>query len=55
MAYPKIQSDHENFIDKQELNFPLLMDEDGAIHEAFGTENEEEFGKNTWVVQDLLS
>ncbi|MBT4066528.1 MAG: peroxiredoxin [Euryarchaeota archaeon] len=28
---------HENFIDKQELNFPLLMDEDGAIHEAFGT------------------
>ena len=28
---------HENFINKQELNFPLLMDEDGAIHEAFGT------------------
>ena len=28
---------HENFIDKQELNFPLLMDEDGDIHEAFGT------------------
>lgn len=28
---------HENFIDKQELNFPLLMDEDGSIHEAFGT------------------
>lgn len=28
---------HENFIDKQEINFPLLMDEDGAIHEAFGT------------------
>ena len=24
---------HENFIDKQEINFPLLMDEDGAIHE----------------------
>ena len=28
---------HENFIGKQELNFPLLMDEDGTIHEAFGT------------------
>ena len=28
---------HENFIDKQEISFPLLMDEDGAIHEAFGT------------------
>lgn len=28
---------HEKFIDKQELNFPLLMDEDGSIHEAFGT------------------
>ena len=28
---------HENFIDKQELNFPLLMDEDGSIHDAFGT------------------
>ena len=28
---------HENFIDKQGINFPLLMDEDGSIHEAFGT------------------
>ena len=28
---------HDNFISKQELNFPLLMDEDGALHEAFGT------------------
>ena len=28
---------HEKFIDKKELNFPLLMDEDGSIHEAFGT------------------
>ena len=28
---------HENFIEKQEINFPLLMDEDGSIHEAFGT------------------
>ena len=28
---------HDNFIAKQELNFPLLMDEDGSLHEAFGT------------------
>jgi len=28
---------HDNFISKQELNFPLLMDEDGSLHEAFGT------------------
>ena len=28
---------HENFIEKQDLNFPLLMDEDGSIHEAYGT------------------
>ena len=28
---------HDNFIAKQELNFPHLMDEDGAIHEAYGT------------------
>ena len=31
------EKSHEKFIDKQELNFPLLMDEDGSIHEAFGT------------------
>ena len=31
------EKSHENFISKQELNFPLLMDEDGSIHEAFGT------------------
>jgi peroxiredoxin Q/BCP len=28
---------HEKFIDNQELNFPLLMDEDGSLHEAYGT------------------
>ena len=31
------EKSHEKFIDKQELIFPLLMDEDGSIHEAFGT------------------
>jgi peroxiredoxin Q/BCP len=28
---------HGKFIEKQELNFPLLMDEDGSLHEAYGT------------------
>ncbi|RJU99635.1 MAG: peroxiredoxin [Candidatus Poseidoniales archaeon] len=28
---------HEKFATKQELNFPLLMDEDGSLHETFGT------------------
>ena len=28
---------HEKFIGKQGLNFPLILDTEGAIHEAFGT------------------
>ena len=28
---------HERFVEKQELNFPLLVDEDLALHNAFGT------------------
>lgn len=28
---------HQNFVAKQELNFPLLVDEDLALHQAFGT------------------
>ena len=28
---------HDKFINKQDLNFPLLMDEDGVLHEAYGT------------------
>lgn len=28
---------HDKFTTSQELNFPLLMDEDGALHEAYGT------------------
>ena len=28
---------HENFISKQDLNFPLLMDEDVSLHQAYGT------------------
>ena len=28
---------HDKFISKKDLNFPLLMDEDGVLHEAYGT------------------
>jgi peroxiredoxin Q/BCP len=28
---------HQNFANKQELNFPLLLDEDLALHNAYGT------------------
>ncbi|MEC8264882.1 MAG: peroxiredoxin, partial [Candidatus Thermoplasmatota archaeon] len=28
---------HDNFSTKQDLNFPLLLDEDGSLHETFGT------------------
>ena len=28
---------HEKFSTKQDLNFPLLLDQDGSLHEAFGT------------------
>jgi peroxiredoxin Q/BCP len=31
------EGSHEKFIRKQELNFPLLMDEGGELHEAYGT------------------
>ncbi|MGB1354399.1 MAG: thioredoxin-dependent thiol peroxidase [Poseidonia sp.] len=31
------QKSHQRFIDKQELNFPLLVDEDLTLHNAFGT------------------
>jgi peroxiredoxin Q/BCP len=31
------EGSHEKFVSKQELNFPLLMDRDGELHEKFGT------------------
>ena len=31
------ESSHAKFINKQELNFPLLMDTEGTLHEMFGT------------------
>ena len=31
------EASHERFIAKQELNFPLLLDTEGELHEALGT------------------
>ncbi len=31
------ESSHQKFISKKELNFPLLMDTEGELHEAYGT------------------
>ena len=31
------EASHERFIAKQELNFPLLLDTGGDLHETFGT------------------
>ena len=37
---------HDKFIAKQELNFPLLMDEDISLHQAYGTWREKSmYGK----------
>ncbi len=31
------EGSHQKFISKQDLNFPLLMDREGELHEKFGT------------------
>jgi len=31
------EGSHEKFITKKELNFPLLMDQEGVLHESYGT------------------
>ena len=31
------EGSHEKFIGRQSLNFPLLMDTEGELHEAYGT------------------
>ena len=37
---------HDNFVEKQSLNFPLLSDEDGALCEAYGVWKEKKnYGK----------
>jgi len=31
------EKSHQKFISKQELNFPLLLDVEGSLHDQFGT------------------
>ena len=31
------EKSHQNFISKQDLNFPLLLDTEGFLHDQFGT------------------
>ena len=31
------EKSHQRFVEKQQLNFPLLMDEDLSLHNAYGT------------------
>ncbi len=31
------EKSHQKFISKQDLNFPLLLDTEGALHDQFGT------------------
>ena len=40
---------HEKFISNQELNFPLLMDEELSLHEAFGTWREKSMYGRTYM------
>ena len=40
---------HDKFIAKQELNFPLLMDEDISLHEAYGTWREKSMYGKTYM------
>ena len=40
---------HDKFIAKQELNFPLLMDEDVSLHESYGTWREKSMYGKTYM------
>ena len=40
---------HDKFIAKQELNFPLLMDEDTSLHELYGTWREKSMYGRTYM------
>ena len=40
---------HDKFIAKQELNFPLLMDEDVSLHESYGTWREKNIYSKTYI------
>jgi len=53
------EASHQKFVTKQDLNFPLLMDEDLSLHHAFGTRRlKKNYGKeymgcarSTFVIQ----
>ena len=40
---------HDKFIDKQNLNFPLLMDEDTSLHQLFGAWREKSMYGRTYM------
>ena len=40
---------HKKFIDKHELPFPLIADEDKSVHEAFGTWGEKKMYGKTYM------
>ena len=40
---------HDKFINKQELNFPLLMDEDTTLHQKFGVWREKSMYGRTYM------
>ena len=50
------EKSHKNFIEKQSLNFSLLLDEDLELHNKYGVWREKSmYGKNTWELQDQHS
>ena len=40
---------HDKFIDKQNLNFPLLMDEDTSLHQLYGAWREKSMYGRTYM------
>ena len=40
---------HDKFIDKQNLNFPLLMDEDPSLHQLYGAWREKSMYGRTYM------
>ena len=43
------EKSHKNFIDKFDLNFPLLMDTDVELHTAYGTWREKSMYGKTYM------
>ena len=42
-------SSHQKFIDKNDLPFELIVDEDATLHEAYGTWREKNMYGNTYM------